>query len=203
MTAPLIPMSRTAPDARGVFEAARQVAMGHLLVYPSDTVYGIACDACDPGAVKRVRRLKGCGVPRPFIVIVESLEAALALAAPLPEHAVARMRSSWPGPVTLVLPASSAAPAHVLSGDGCIALRVPADPLSQALLSACRIPLVSTSANPAGGRVPLSLDDIPRELLAGCDLVLDGGALPPASPSAVLRLSGDGFEQIRARAEEP
>ena len=172
---------------------------GGTVLYPSDTVYGLLCDATSPEAVAGMARLKGYTDLRPFIVLVDGMEAARHLAR-LSHRALSLAETFWPGPLTLVLPAAEKAFPHVLSESGEIALRLPADPLSRRLLAALGRPLASTSANPVGSAHPHRVSDVDCGILDGCVLVLDGGELPHRSPSTVVRIRGGTMELLREGA---
>jgi len=144
-------------------------------------------------------RLKGYTGRRPFIVLVDGMEAAGRLAR-FSGRALRLAAAFWPGPLTLVLPAGEEAPSHVLSESGEIGLRRPADPLSRGLLSGLGRPLASTSANPAGAAHPHSVTDVDDGVLDGCALVLDGGELPSRPPSTVIRVRDGEVELLREGA---
>ncbi len=166
-------------------------------MYPSDTVYGICCSVRDRKAAERLAALKGCSLPRPFVVVGMDADAALELAMPPGDEVMDSLARWWPGPVSVVLPSSPACPSWVQAPDGTVALRVPADPLSRMLLRLARRPLVSSSANTSAGAPALSVDEVDEGVIAGVDLVLDGGRLPPSLPSAILRPVPGGVERIR------
>jgi L-threonylcarbamoyladenylate synthase len=144
----------------------RCIASGGVAVFPSDTVYGLACDPCDPAAVARMYALKGRAPEKRSATMVFSLAALPAL----PPRAAAAARALLPGPVTLVV--------------GDLGLRVPDVPL----LRGVRVAVLQTSANHAGGPDPRRLEDVPADIRAGADLLVDGGELP-GTPSTVVDLS--------------
>jgi L-threonylcarbamoyladenylate synthase len=171
-----------------------------VVLYPSDTVYGLLCDAADPDAVRRLGELKGYARRRPFIVLAGDLGEAVRIAR-LGEAAISVARRLWPGPLTLVGPAASEAPAHLLSDAGEIAVRCPADPISKMLLELYGAPLVSTSANLAGQPHPASVEEVPSVIRTGCALLLDGGPVAGGrKPSTVARIGPDGPEVLREGA---
>ncbi|MGM0627018.1 MAG: L-threonylcarbamoyladenylate synthase [Candidatus Fermentibacterota bacterium] len=187
------------PEREAQARASRVLDGGGAVLYPSDTVYGLLCDATAPEAVAGMARLKGYPRPRPFIVLVDGMETARRLAR-FSRGALRLAAAFWPGPLTLVLPAGEKTLPHVLSKSGEIALRRPADPLSRGLLSGLGRPLASTSANPAGAAHPLSVTEVDDCITAGCALVLDGGELPPRPPSTVARVSDGEMELLREGA---
>lgn len=190
-------VSREAPEEEIAARAAASIRAGGLVLYPSDTVYGICCSALDRAAVRRLAGLKGYTLPRPFVIVVFDTDAALELALPPETGVMDRLARWWPGPVSVVLPAGPACPSWVQAPDGTVALRVPADPLGRMLLRMAETPLVSSSANTASGAPALSVEDVECKVLAGVDLVIDGGRLPPSRPSEILRPVPGGVKRIR------
>ncbi len=184
------------PASMAVNMASSVLLGGGLVIYPSDTVYGVLCPAAMQHSVRRVGRLKGYNEERPFILLVPSIEAAKALSTDIP-GAAELMKESWPGPVTLVLPSSDRAPAWVCAPDGSVALRVPSDPLSVKILESV-MPLLTTSANMRGGAEPLGLDEVSLKLASGVDLMLDGGKLARRKTSTMIKLTVEGREVLRA-----
>ena len=98
------------------------------------------------------------------------------------------LKTRWPGKLTIVLPAGDECPEWVRGEGNTVALRHPADPLSGQLLKRCGVPLVSTSANRSGGDARLSIEAIPDSIIAGADIALNAGILPPSHPSTIIKL---------------
>ncbi|MEO6497043.1 MAG: L-threonylcarbamoyladenylate synthase [Solirubrobacteraceae bacterium] len=144
----------------------RCIAGGGIAVFPSDTVYGLACDPDNPTAVARMYALKGRALDKPAAVMRFALDDLPPLE-PRTEAAAGRL---LPGPVTVVV--------------GSLGLRVPDVPL----LRGVRVAVLQTSANHAGGPDVRCLEDVPADIRAGADLVIDGGELP-GTPSTVVDLT--------------
>lgn len=152
------------------FEEA--IARGGMAVFPADTVYGLACDPEDPGAMERMYALKGREANKPSATMFFDLDRALAALGPPPRTRAALTRV-LPGAVTVVLAQGG--------------LRVPALNGRLAPLRAVGRPVLQTSANRSGGPDPTRLDEVPEELRAAAAVVLDGGQLP-GTPSSVVDL---------------
>jgi L-threonylcarbamoyladenylate synthase len=153
----------------------RTIAAGGVVLFPADTVYGLACDPGSGAAVERLYALKGRPPDKP---------AALAALPELGARTRAALEALLPGAVTLLLPNPRGRfPLACASGPATLGLRVPDLPA----LAAARVPVLQTSANRAGGADARRLADVPEEIRAGADLVLDGGELPGA-PSTVVDL---------------
>lgn len=144
----------------------RCIAAGGMVVFPSDTVYGLACNPDDAAAVERLYALKGRDRAKPAARMYFDVAAL----PDLPPRTAAAARALLPGPVTLVV--------------GELGLRVPDVPL----LRGVAVPVLQTSANHAGGRDPRRLQEVPAEIREAADLVIDGGELP-GTPSTVVDLT--------------
>jgi L-threonylcarbamoyladenylate synthase len=188
-------LALTAADAETF---SRCIAVGGVAVFPSDTVYGLACEPDTPEAVERLYRLKRRRPDKPAAVMFFALDLALAALPELGPRAAGALRSLLPGAVTLLLPnpARRFPLACGVGGDGIetLGLRVPAWPPALAVLADVRWPVLQSSANLAGGPEARLLEDVPEAIRARADLVLDGGELP-GTPSTVVDLrafEGDG-----------
>lgn len=167
-------------------DAVALLGGGAVIIYPTDTLYAVGCRALDGEAVTRLRAAKAREADKPLPVIVADIEQARSLASSWPETAQRLADAFWPGPLTLVVPASSDAPPPLLAGARNIAVRVPASEVARALARASG-PLVSTSANLAGEppclTVELALRAFPDAVLA-----IDVGPLDGA-PSTIVDVS--------------
>lgn len=176
------------PEEEIVEKTVTLLLSGGVVIYPSDTVYGMLCRADDRVSVERLAKIKGYAKPRSFILIVGGLEMACSLTSRIDPEVMEILKIRWPGKLTVVLRAGDCCPKWVRGEDNTVALRHPADPLSGKLLNRCGVPLVSTSANRSGDDAQLSIEAIPESIIAGVDMVLDGGYLPPSSPSTIIKL---------------
>ena len=163
-------------DSEGIAEAAACLRAGGLVALPTETVYGLAGDATSDAAVGRIYAAKARPAKNPLIAHIASVAAALEQGIFSPE-AMQLAEVFWPGPLTLVLPAAQAAtvvPAARASLPT-IALRVPAHPVAQALITAAGKPLAAPSANRSGRVSPVTAAHVGQELGNMVDLILDGG----------------------------
>jgi L-threonylcarbamoyladenylate synthase len=151
---------------------------GGVVVFPADTVYGLACDPENPAAVDRLYELKGRPSAKPAAVMFFDRERALAALPELGPRTRAFLERLLPGAVT-VLVASDRFP--LAGGAGTLGLRVPDVP------ALADVPVLQSSANHAGSPDARRLEDVPEEIRHGADLVIDGGELP-GTPSTVIDL---------------
>jgi L-threonylcarbamoyladenylate synthase len=177
-------------SAAAIALAARALARGELVAFPTETYYGLGADARSPVALARLLAAKGREAARGISLIVDG-EAGLAeVAARVPARARALIAAHWPGPLTLVLPARPEL-AEALRPGGWVAVRVSPHPVAQALVRALGGPVTATSANRAGEPPPTSAAAA-RAALGPDVLVLDGGETPGGPPSTIARVEDDG-----------
>jgi L-threonylcarbamoyladenylate synthase len=172
----------------GVGQLEHCLAGGGVAVLPTDTVYGICCDADSEPAARRLYALKGRPAARPAAVMFFALEPALEMLGELHHDERAALQALLPGPVTLLLanPAMRFAPA-CRTDPGTLGLRVPSLPEPLTALGSLTRPIMQTSANMSGGADARTLAEVPESMREGADLMLDGGELP-GRPSTVIDL---------------
>jgi L-threonylcarbamoyladenylate synthase len=167
-------------------EAAELLRAGRLVALPTETVYGLAADARNPDAVKRIFAAKGRPSFNPLIVHVSGIEQAKTLAANWPESAERLARAFWPGPLSLVLPRRPIIPLEVTGGLETVALRAPAHPVAQAVLAASGLPFAAPSANRSNAISPTCAAHVLTSLGDRIDAVLDGGSCAVGIESTVV-----------------
>jgi len=170
-------------DSDALRRAAEAVAGGDLVVYPTETVYGLGGDALDPGAVERVFELKERDRSNPLSLGVESVDAALRYTEPS-AFAVAFARAFLPGPVTVVVKRGDAVPDALTAGRDRVGIRVPDHDLARDLLAETG-PLTATSANVSGRGSVTHPDDLDDRIREGVALVVDGGETPGTESTVV------------------
>jgi L-threonylcarbamoyladenylate synthase len=180
----------TGPDDLTIREAAEILQAGGLVAFPTETVYGLGADGLNPEAVARIYAAKGRPATNPVILHVADLASALPLVAQWPGSAGTLAERYWPGPLTLVLPASAVVPAIVRAGGPTVALRCPAHPVAQALLRAVGRPLAAPSANRSQHLSPTLAEHVVSSLGEAVDLILDAGPTAAGLESTILDLSG-------------
>lgn len=176
------------PDAKGIARAAKALREGRLVVMPTETVYGLAANALDPEAVKRIFEAKGRPADNPLIVHVADAAAARKLAREWPDAAERLARAFWPGPLTLVLPRAPSVPDITTGGLDTVALRVPRNGVARLLLHAAGVPVAAPSANRSGRPSPTRARDALLDLGDRVDCYLDGGPTELGVESTVVAL---------------
>jgi L-threonylcarbamoyladenylate synthase len=167
--------------------AARVLARGGLVAFPTETVYGLGADACNPQAVARLYEAKGRPSFNPLIAHVAEAEAAHRLAA-FDASAERLAAAFWPGPLTLVLRKRASCPVAELATAGLdtIAVRVPSHPVARAILGAFGGPVAAPSANRSGHVSPTTAQHVLADLRGRVDLIVDGGRAPMGLESTIV-----------------
>lgn len=179
--------------AETIREAARSLKAGHLVAFPTETVYGLGADARNPDAVKRIYDVKGRPADHPLIVHISSINQLEKWASEIPEYSISLARKFWPGPMTLILRRSELAGDFITGGQETVGLRVPKDPLALALISEFEkisdSAIAAPSANRFGQVSPTTALAVSAELsdyLSRDDLILDGGACVVGVESTII-----------------
>jgi L-threonylcarbamoyladenylate synthase len=176
-------------------EIARAAAIlrdGGLVAFPTETVYGLGANAFDERAVARVFEVKARPRFDPLIVHIAGINWIPRLTAEFPQVARQLAEKFWPGPLTLVLPKTSAVPDLVTAGRATVAIRVPGHPVALELLREANVPIAAPSANPFGRISPTCAEHVREQLGSQIDLVLDGGPCRVGVESTVLQLTPQG-----------
>lgn len=183
----ILPVS--GPEDPAIAEAAVLLRAGGLVAFPTETVYGLGADGLNPEAVARIYAAKGRPATNPVILHVADTAAAKALVSLWSLEAQALAERFWPGPLTLVLPASDTVPSIVRAGGPSVALRCPAHPVALALIRATGRPLAAPSANRSQHLSPTLAQHVASSLGEAVDLILDGGPTEAGLESTILDLS--------------
>jgi L-threonylcarbamoyladenylate synthase len=173
--------------ASAVAAAARCLAGGGLVAFPTETVYGLGADATNPAAVARIYQAKDRPSFNPLIAHVGDIGAARQIAR-FDATAMALAEAFWPGPLTLVLPKTSDCTVADLATAGLdtIAIRLPAHPLARQILRAFGGPVVAPSANLSGHVSPTTAAHVQSDLAGRIDLIVDGGAVEVGVESTIV-----------------
>jgi tRNA threonylcarbamoyl adenosine modification protein (Sua5/YciO/YrdC/YwlC family) len=188
----------TDPDGRaeGIPAAAAAVRRGDVVVLPTDTVYGIGCDAFDPTAVASVLAAKGRGRDMPPPVLIPTARTAQGLATQVPDYAQRLMEKFWPGPLTLVLKAQTSLHWDLGETNGTVALRVPDNTIALELLAEIG-PMAVTSANTTGDPAARSVDEAVGMLGESVAVYLDGGPAAEGEASTIVDCTGEAPVTLR------
>lgn len=184
-----MPIEKASDEA--IARAAAELRAGRLVAFPTETVYGLGADATNGRAVALIFEAKGRPRFNPLIVHVPDTEAAKQIAA-FTSKAERLAKALWPGPLTLVLPRQADCGVSDLASAGLdtVAVRVPAQPVAQALLKAAGVPVAAPSANVSGHVSPTTAQHVEADLGEKVALIIDGGPTEHGLESTVLDVSG-------------
>lgn len=191
------------PDPAVIDEAARVLAAGGLVAFPTETVYGLGADALNPQAVARIFQAKGRPADNPLIVHVAGVRQLAELVAELPPAVDVLARHFWPGPLTLVLPRRSHVPDVVTGGLDTVAVRVPDHAVALSLIRCSGKPIAAPSANRSGRPSPTEARHVWEDLAGRIDLIVDAGPCRIGVESTVLDLTADRPTILRPGAVTP
>jgi L-threonylcarbamoyladenylate synthase len=187
---------------RSVTEAAQAILAGGVIIYPTETIYGLGANALEPKIVERVYDIKERRRSNPILVLIPDRNALDELALGIPEVAEKLMTRFWPGPLTIVFKAAPMVSRILTAGTGKIGVRLSSDTFCTELLSICKIPITSTSANLSGDPNPNSISTINQKVLDAVDLIVDAGTLISQTPSTVVDVTKGKVELVREGAIE-
>ncbi len=188
---------RDASDPAAIDEAAAIIRQGGLVAFPTETVYGLGADACNPLAVARIFEVKNRPRIDPIIVHVADVSTA-PLYGRFPDEAAALMSRFWPGPLTLVVSKTDLIPPIVTAGLDTVAIRMPAHPAALALIRATGRALAAPSANVFGYVSPTEVRHLAGQISDRIEMILDGGKCAVGVESTVLSLAGPCPRILRA-----
>jgi len=177
--------------------AAEVIRAGGLVAFPTETVYGLGCDALNPDAAAKVFEAKQRPTFDPLIVHLADRSMVDTVAKSVPLSAQRLMDTFWPGPLTLIVPKQPAVPDLVTAGLPTVAIRIPDHPIARSLIREAQTPIAAPSANPFGYVSPTTAQHVCDGLGGKVDLILDGGPCPVGVESTILSLAGARPELLR------
>jgi L-threonylcarbamoyladenylate synthase len=193
--------------ATAMSDAAANLMAGNLVAFPTETVYGLGADACNPEAVARIYSVKGRPMDHPLIVHVASMDALGDWASDMPGYAISLARDFWPGPMTLIVKRSELAGDFITGGQETVGVRVPNHPVALGLLEAFADAggkgIAAPSANRFGKVSPTTAQAVADELddyLANADQILNGGPCEIGVESTIIECTGDSPRILRPGA---
>jgi len=185
------------PTQVEIKKAAKALKDGHLVAFPTETVYGLGADATNEKAISRVYSVKGRPTDHPLIVHISSINQLGKWAVDIPEYAIKLAEVFWPGPMTLILKRSEIAQNFITGGQESVGVRVPSHPVALALLSEFEklggLGIAAPSANKFGAVSPTNSDAVVDELgkkFKTSDLILNGGQCPIGIESTIINCLG-------------
>lgn len=170
-------------------ESAEILRRGGLVAIPTETVYGLAANALDGGAVKKIFKAKGRPQDNPLIVHISSFDEIYPLVKEVPKEAFALAEKYWPGPLTMIMPKSDLIPDEVSAGLSTVAIRMPSHPIARAIIKAAGVPLAAPSANSSGLPSPTKASHVFDDMNGKIDAIVDSGECGVGVESTVITLA--------------
>lgn len=161
---------------------------GEVIVFPTETFYGLGADAFDKAALGRVILLKGRNPENPIPIIVADKEMLMEVVKDIPPTAQRLMDRFWPGPLTVILPAKNNVPAPLQNRDGGVGVRISSHPFATRLARELARPLTATSANPSGKEPARTIGEAISYFSEKLEIFLDGGRLEGKRGSTVVEI---------------
>lgn len=170
---------------------------GGTILYPTDTIWGIGCDATNLKAVEKVFEIKKRSDSKSFIILVDTAERLKLYVKEVPDIAW-DLISSYKNPLTIIYPEARNLAKNVIAGDGTVGIRIANDEFCQKLIEKFGKPIVSTSANISGEITPYFYNKIPQEIINSVDFVvnLHKNRLNQVKPSTIIKINLSGDFQI-------
>lgn len=193
----IIKINSKKPDTSAIKKAGDALRTGGLVVYPTDTAYGLGANALDEEALRKMYEAKGRDFSKPTHVVVKNWKMIEELAH-TNKVAEKLAKAFLPGPITIILNKKPAVP-NVLTADlPTVGIRIPDNPVTKLLSKEVSFPYTTPSANISGGKTPYTITDVKDQLeSSNIDLALDTGELPEVKPSTIVDLSGEEIKILR------
>lgn len=186
----VVTVNPTHPRDDRLAEAIEVIEAGGVVALPTETFYGLACDAFNVETLRRINRLKGKSADSPNLLLLSDPAQVESVADAVPERFHELTELFWPGPLTLVVAASERVPVEVTGGGGKVAVRVPGLALPRRLARALGRPVTGPSANVHGQPACRTALEVAEAFGEGLEMILDGGATAAGKPSTILDLTG-------------
>jgi L-threonylcarbamoyladenylate synthase len=174
-------------------EAGEHLKKGKVILYPTDTIWGIGCDATNPEAVQRIYRIKKRPDQKSMLLLMDGIMMLNQYIESVPEQAIKLLESST-RPTTIIYQGARNLAPNLVADDGSIGIRITSDPFCRELLKLTRFPIVSTSANLSGLQAPSSFGEIDDLIKREVDYVVNWRQeeTGPAAASTILRIDNQG-----------
>lgn len=193
----MLKISPENPDSAALRYAADFIRRGELVAIPTDTFYGIAADPFNLAAVDQLYRVKGRPETRALPLLVNTTAQGMTLSRDVPYSFHKLAAKFWPGPLTLLVEASTAVPLKVTAHTGNVAVRWPKSAIVNALIDLVKGPITGTSGNLSGQPACATAMDLLEQMGDRLLLIIDAGETPGNLASTIVKLDGDDWEIMR------
>jgi len=184
------------PEKELINIAADVLKNDSLIVYPTDTLYGIAANALSKKAVLNVYKVKGRTFNKPLSIAFHSLSQTKKYVK-FNSLALKLAKKFLPGPLTIILPMKYRFPKELTFGSKNVGIRIPDNKIALELIKECGFPITATSANISGNKDPITAKDVAKQIGDKVDLILDAGKCKYSRPSTVIKVTGNKIKVLR------
>lgn len=178
-------------DLNKLKEASKYIKEGHLVVFPTETVYGLGADGLNSQACKKIFKAKNRPSDNPLILHISNINQLDKLVRNVPDQAKLLAKNLWPGPLTMIFKKSNLIPSVVTAGGDTVAIRMPKDPIARRFIEFCETPIAAPSANISGRPSPTNANDVYFDMNGRVSVIIDGGDCEIGIESTVLDLTED------------
>lgn len=191
METEIVRMDGGEADPQVLARAGQIIRGGGLVVFPTETVYGLGGDALNPASCEKIYAAKGRPSDNPLIVHIAEMEALSRIVRRIPEAAYLLAERYWPGPLTMIFEKTDLVPRQTTGGLGTVAVRMPSDPIARALIMASGGYIAAPSANRSGRPSPTLARYVVEDMDGRVDMIIDGGQALIGLESTIVDLTGD------------
>ena len=185
------------PDRFRLQEIVRCLRAGGIIIYPTETFYGIGALFTSESTLKRLFAIKQRDAEKPVLLLIPDISFLKNISSAVPPACKILAEHFWPGPLTLLVAAQPHLSSLVTGQNRTVGIRVSSNPIVQALLALLQDGITSTSANISGDISPASIEEIPEALLNAVDIIIDGGKTTGHRPSTVFDISSTPYKTVR------
>ena len=186
------------PDKKVILAAVKALKSGKLIIFPTETVYGLAADPFNKKAVEKLLKLKKRPRGKPLQLLISDIKQIKSLVKKIPAHVKKIIKRSWPGPLTLILPKKRTIPDFVAGNLNTVGIRMPDHPVALELIRSFGAPIAATSANISGQKPPKTAKQAIRSIKKGIALVIDSGKAKLGKSSRVLDATKKKMKLLRS-----
>ena len=179
---------------------ATEILKGSVISLPTETFYALAADPFDLDAVNRIFQIKRRPDWKPLLLLVESIDQVRMITKNIPSVFFDLAAAFWPGPLTMILPATKKVPSRVTGGTGNVGIRLLDQTFTRQLIRKIRLPIIGTSANLSGCPPCSRADDVLAQLNGKIELLIDSGNTEASEPSTVIDLTSSSIRILREGA---
>lgn len=170
---------------------------GGIIGYPTDTVYGLGANAFNSRAIRKIFTLKKRDFSKPILLVISKEFHLREIVEEIPSQALKLIKTFWPGPLTIIFKAGKKLPSILTGEKGTVGIRVPDNLITLKLLSLCKFPITSTSANPSGMPSSENALQVKKYFSGKIDLIIDGGECNNPEPSTIVDFTQEKIKIVR------